>query len=1010
MAAKSFFNRKWPDKVLEELMNRASVIPDSYQQWTHGRMPWIKLTSNVKVNGDQKLREEHQLFSSKLNTLETSYQLDNRGEPRPGITSLTIKDQGTAGALRKATVSFQVWSLEQLKIYEPLYMTLGTYCVLEWGWSTRSDGTRITEKFSFADMLGSLCDFTEKLKAYQVSSHFNYDGMKGKVTNFGWSLNDNGGFDCEVTLTSMGAVLMSLPLSTSSKSNNCSDSDDANSETGTEEATTFNPNSVGVCKFLYEQQVSGEAFSVPGVEGSDAFVGCPIEFDKDIPEGEEEGEDDDETSYNEDLSYYMTWDYFEEHIINRSLIPEISQEAGSGKGEPCCSGKDADKITDIEGNETAWNKIFQETKANMPHLVERRTVGIGALDSRGTMIRNHPDLISSDPSICVLPGQCHWDGYEEDPDFLSDFQRKQTTKAAAKKRAEDKKETDDRSWIEKKWDAGVAGVKKITADVAGAVGSIVPDDDNVSAKTVQPLNDSGLKFALDGGEDFSYGMLSNILLNVRFIENTLKEEEFIDGFINKILDAVNESCSNMWDLQMIEDPDNSAILRIVDGNLDEEAEDVIVPELPAVGQSSIAREVGIETKLDSKITAMVMYGTNRAKNSHEMGKDGSSKWNLFNAEVVDMDHANMKMRDKVEQDVDGCGNSEEDLIEAALKIKNSYKEARIDLADNVASEQIDAAKTAVRKMVELGAAAEDENGHALSVLSKGITLPLELSITMDGMSGIVWGFPVSIDYLPPRYGGSSFTITGVDHTIDQSGWTVELGTVMRTGAISKTGLEDKTPPQESSIQKSKGKPGGKDEEEGKEDIPEAETEPTTEPQEDPAEEPETAQELADDHFENKHYDVNTMTISQEGIDFIKRKEGFEEKAYQDSVGVWTIGYGTTAAALGRPINPGDTITEEKATQLLQQHLYDSYEPTVKRYVTSEVTQGEFDAMVSWVYNLGSGNFQNSTLLRKFNEGDHEGAAKEFPRWNKAGGKVLAGLTKRRNEEKAMFLDMSIAKA
>ena len=67
-------------------------------------------------------------------------------------------------------------------------------------------------------------------------------------------------------------------------------------------------------------------------------------------------------------------------------------------------------------------------------------------------------------------------------------------------------------------------------------------------------------------------------------------------------------------------------------------------------------------------------------------------------------------------------------------------------------------------------------------------------------------------------------------------------------------------------------------------------------------------------------------------------------------------------------------------------------------------------MVSWVYNLGSGNFSSSTLLRKFNEGDHEGAAKEFPRWNKAGGKVLAGLTKRRNEEKAMFLDMSIAKA
>ena len=69
MGAKSFFNRKWPDGAINELMQRASVIPDSYQKWTHGRMPWIKLTSNCKVNGDDTLREKYQLFSSKLNTL-----------------------------------------------------------------------------------------------------------------------------------------------------------------------------------------------------------------------------------------------------------------------------------------------------------------------------------------------------------------------------------------------------------------------------------------------------------------------------------------------------------------------------------------------------------------------------------------------------------------------------------------------------------------------------------------------------------------------------------------------------------------------------------------------------------------------------------------------------------------------------------------------------------------------------------------------------------------------------
>ena len=894
MGAKSFFNRKWPDGAINELMQRASVIPDSYQKWTHGRMPWIKLTSNCKVNGDDTLREKYQLFSSKLNTLATSYQLDNRAEPMPGITSLTIKDQGTAGALRKATVTFSVWSIEQLKYIEPLYMTLGTYQVLEWGWSTRSDGTPITEGFSFNDMKGSLCKFTEKLKAYQLSSKFNYDAMKGKVSNFSWAINANGGFDCEITLISMGTVLMSVPTSTTSKSNNCTDSDNANDETGTADAVTFNQNSVNVCKFLYEKQVSGEAHEVPSVDGGTAFVGCPIEFDKDIPEGEEEGDDDDETSYNEDLSYYMTWDYFEEIIVNQALIPEVSNEPESGEGEKCCTGKEADNVEDTEGNETAWNKIYKETKEFMPHLVERRASGIGSLDSRGTMLKNHPSLISSNPMVCVLPGQAHWDGYEEDPNFAKDFQRKKQTKAAANSKKGDKANEDEKGWFAKIVDTGASVVNSVVDSAAGVVGSILPDDDNISAKTIEPLTSAGLIF--DTGEK-RYGMLSNILLNVRFVENTLKEEEYLDSFINKILDSVNEACSDMWDLQMVEDPDVPAILRIVDANLEEESEEeVIVPEIPAVGQNSIARDITIETKLSGRIAAMVMYGTNSAKNSHEMGKEKTASWNLFNAEVVDMDHQNMIMRTKVNKDVDGCGNSEEDLLAAAQKIRDSYKEARIDLADNVETEQIESAQSAVRKMVELGSAATDENQHALSTLSGGITLPIELGITLDGMSGIVWGYPITIDYLPPRYSATGFTITSVDHTIDSSGWTVELGSIMRQGSVAKTELEDKTPPTSSTIQKSKPKPPAEKPEPEVEEIPEEETEPTTEPPPPPPEpepepEPEppvTGWDGGSELESGTHQHTFTAVMNAGGVITGEREWKIQRGATEDFIeGFWT---------------------------------------------------------------------------------------------------------------------------
>lgn len=149
--------------------------------------------------------------------------------------------------------------------------------------------------------------------------------------------------------------------------------------------------------------------------------------------------------------------------------------------------------------------------------------------------------------------------------------------------------------------------------------------------------------------------------------------------------------------------------------------------------------------------------------------------------------------------------------------------------------------------------------------------------------------------------------------------------------------------------------------------------------------------------------VSSMNISTKGIDAIKRFEGFRENAYQDSVGVWTIGYGTTEAALGYAVTPGMKMSESEANTYLLEHLNSSYVPAVKRYVTAEATQGEFDAMVSFVYNLGSGNFSTSTLLKKFNAGDHEGAAKEFLRWNKAGGVPLAGLTTRRQAEMETFL-------
>ncbi|WP_213353744.1 lysozyme [Citrobacter freundii] len=145
-----------------------------------------------------------------------------------------------------------------------------------------------------------------------------------------------------------------------------------------------------------------------------------------------------------------------------------------------------------------------------------------------------------------------------------------------------------------------------------------------------------------------------------------------------------------------------------------------------------------------------------------------------------------------------------------------------------------------------------------------------------------------------------------------------------------------------------------------------------------------------------------MQTSDKGIALIKKFEGCKLTAYQDSVGVWTIGYGWTQPVDGKPIRAGMTIKQETAERLLKTGLV-SYESDVSRLVKAGLTQGQFDALVSFTYNLGARSLSTSTLLRRLNAGDYAGAADEFLRWNKAGGKVLNGLTRRREAERALFL-------
>ena len=141
-----------------------------------------------------------------------------------------------------------------------------------------------------------------------------------------------------------------------------------------------------------------------------------------------------------------------------------------------------------------------------------------------------------------------------------------------------------------------------------------------------------------------------------------------------------------------------------------------------------------------------------------------------------------------------------------------------------------------------------------------------------------------------------------------------------------------------------------------------------------------------------------MNISQNGINLIKNFEGCRLEAYQCSAGVWTIGYGHT----GSDVTKGRKITQDEAETLLKQDLT-VHCNNVSSLVKVSLNQNQFDALVSFEFNVGYGNLSTSTLLKLLNKGDYAGAANQFERWIYAGGKVLEGLKKRRKAEKELFL-------
>jgi len=139
------------------------------------------------------------------------------------------------------------------------------------------------------------------------------------------------------------------------------------------------------------------------------------------------------------------------------------------------------------------------------------------------------------------------------------------------------------------------------------------------------------------------------------------------------------------------------------------------------------------------------------------------------------------------------------------------------------------------------------------------------------------------------------------------------------------------------------------------------------------------------------------------INLIKQFEGLKLTAYQDSIGIYTIGYGTIRYENGLSVKKGDVITLDRANTLLQYYVDHTILPSMNNFITADLNDDQQSAIASFVYNLGAHSLESSTLLKKLNVNPNDPSIElEFLKWNKAGGNVIVGLTKRRQAEANVY--------
>lgn len=917
--------------------------------------------------------------------------IDGYGQvPMPGITQLDIKTKSAYGSLRQAKLSFVVHNLRQLEVMEMLYMRPGYPVVVEWGWSPFIDNNgeiqTITPQLSnYLDLFKNEIkqeDLYSSIVKLKRDSEGNCDAFMGFVTNFGFQARADGGFDCYSEIISMGEAIDSLKMRPikSALAGKFGDKDIAFKVEETEEEIR-NPDALrGVILALAKLTgVIGTAgaeeewkLQIFEKDGSPLLLNAILEiiFDK-FPLFEDLSTEEKEKELSQYIlkklqtteagefsaplnTGYINWELFS-FLINEIVTPKTS------------------------GNEPAIKIMTNKLMNNADGTPRLEPLFYSKFTSPSSQITD----LSCDPRVCILPHSFF------DP-TLQDTLGSETAVGRGFERAGD--------FFEKVW-----------RRTANAV--VATFDDDVNFISTNGTNELGKKIKEKA--------IGNIYLNVEMLlesyDATIKgnKEGSLGDFINDVWDRVNEACPLHNFIFKIDDEftNNAYIIDLpVDNEEIAEIEDeIFVVEVQS--NKSIVRDYNLEATIPDALKSTIAV---HAQNPNTAEDIEDVTFQAFNKcisnrlyipppppETPEEKEERLKEEKRKAEEptpLQKLIKKRDEAYEEFEKLKSTYFEivnydenTSTDKSEGIIPDLKSTLKTLQSTTLELELLEIDN-------ISTSAVIPLEFNLTFDGISNILIGciFKIKEDRLPKAYrsdvdGGANigFIVFNEEQSITAGqDWITKIGGKMIMLPTKNQGKQRSTPKQKEYPKLS---PMPKD-------IP---SPPAVTPN----------NEIPDNVVfpplgNAERVSVDQLTTSGVGINLIKEFEGFRTNAYPDP-GTGnepiTIGYGTTYYADGRKVKMGDTITEEQATEELKHHVEKIAERDIRRFVKVPLTQFEFDSLSCWTYNVGGGNLQDSTLRKKLNTQDYEGAALEFSRWNKAAGKILPGLVRRRVAERNLYL-------